>query len=371
MEPLRDYQEVPVIDFQPNPHPASDFERSEILRNPGFAVHATDNVITATWSDGNWHDFRLEAFSPIRLDPRAMALHYGQSIFEGMKAVAQGDGSVALFRPDLNARRFANSALRLGIPPISVEMFLEACHTLVSHERAWVPDRPGTSLYVRPTLFAVEPCLTVRPAEEYRFELITLPAAPYFSAEFTAISVGVLPEYTRAAPGGTGAIKCAGNYAASYLAKKRTHDELGTDEVLWLDATTHTNLEELSGMNVMCVYEDGSVATPRLEGTILPGVTRDSILHLGRALGKEMHERDITLEELRSGRVVEMFACGTAAVIAPIGRVRQADHEDLVFGDGTPGPVATQLFGELVAIQRGESSHFPEWRHTVRHLPTL
>lgn len=353
-----------------SPTPITEIDR--IRNNPGFAVHATDHMISATWSDGEWTAAKLVPFANLSLDPRAMALHYGQSVFEGLKAIGRDDGEVALFRPDMNARRLQVSAERFAMPALPIGTFLEACELLVETEQDWIPTARGSSLYLRPILFATEPFLGVRPAKEYQLLVLASPAAPYFNASLQSITVGVLDEYTRASFGGTGAIKCAGNYAASYRAKQITHDEMGCDEVLWLDAATRTYVEELGGMNVMFVERNRDITrviTPRLDGTILPGITRASLLDLAPVLGFEVIERDIYLDELRaragSGEITEAFACGTAAVVAPIERIRQRQADDIVFNGGAVGEITTRLFDELVAIQRGESAHFSEWRHVV------
>ncbi len=362
------------IQMNPKETPTGLAEIDAVRANPGFAVHLTDHFISVRWSNGKWGTPTLRPVADLACDPRMMSLHYGQSAFEGMKAVARAGSEVALFRPDMNAARFARSAKRLAMPPYPEADFLEACETLVRTEQAWVPTDVGTSLYVRPIMFASEPSLSVRPAQEYELLFLSLPTAPYFNASMECISVGVLDEYSRAAKGGTGDIKCAGNYAASYLAKQIAHDELHCDEVLWLDAETHSYVEELSGMNVAFIerrsgYKKPCLVTPRLDGTILPGVTRDSLIQLAPTLGIDVNERDVYLEELEmnvaSGEVREAFACGTAAVVAPIHRIVRRDADDITFGDGEPGEVTRLLFDEIVAIQRGESDRFPTWRHVV------
>lgn len=350
------------------PTPAD--EVSALLENPGFAVRNTDHMATARWADGKWSDFAITPYKALELDPRAMALHYGQAIFEGMKAFACPDGSVSVFRAEANAERLVVSAERMAMPPLPVDTFLQACDELIRTDQRWIPTAKGTSLYLRPYMFATEAHIGVRAAVEFEFVVIALPAAPLFSSTFDAISVAVMDNYVRAARGGTGEAKCAGNYAASLLAKNEAK-ALGCSEVLWLDAAEHTYIEELSGMNVFVVEGSGDSAkliTPPLNGTILRGITRDSILQVGAALGYGVEEREISIDEISkraaSGEITEAFACGTAAVIAPIGSIRRRE-EEIQLADGKPGATTTRLYNELVAIQEGRSSQFPEWRHVV------
>lgn len=353
-------------------HLASENEIAAIHADPGFAVHASDHMASARWSNGEWTDLRIHPFEPIKLDPRAMALHYGQEIFEGLKAFAIDDGSVAMFRPEENAKRFVLSAERMAMAPLPVEVFIDACEELIRIDQRWIPTTPGSSFYLRPFMYASEPHIGVRAALEFSFSVIALPTAPFFSATFDAITVGVVDQYVRAAKGGTGEAKCAGNYAASLLAKQQVV-AMGCAEVLWLDAKEHRYVEELSGMNLFFVeHRDGMndrLVTPPLNGTILRGVTRESLLQLCATLGYETEEREITIDELetrtKSGEISEAFACGTAAVIAPIGRVKRRDQDEIVFGSGKPGETTTRLYDELVDIQKGRSELFPEWRHIV------
>lgn len=358
-----------LIQRSANETPAN--EVAEILANPGFGVYRTDHMVMAKWSNGNWHDFQVVPFEDLKIDPRAMALHYGQEIFEGLKAFAGDNGKITMFRPNANAARMQVSAERMAMPTLPVEDFVEACDQLVRIDQRWVPSTPGTSLYIRPYMFATEAHIGVRSAHEFHFMVIALPVAPFFSAGFEPISLAVLDEFTRAAKGGTGEAKCAGNYAASLLAKQHAKD-MGCSEVLWLDAAEHKYIEELSGMNVFFVEETANgprLITPNLNGTILHGITRDSLMQLAPVLDIETEERDITIDEIETraakGEITEAFACGTAAVIAPISDLKFEGGKTVTFGNGKPGKTTTRLYEELIAIQQGHSALFPEWRHVV------
>jgi branched-chain amino acid aminotransferase len=301
------------------------------------------------------------------LDPSTVVLHYGQSIFEGFKAYRPADGSIVTFRPERNATRFQRSARRLALPELSVEDFLAAADLLISADAAWVPGEPGTSLYLRPLMFGSEVGLGVRPASEVTFLLIASPAGAYFAGGVKPVTIWLSQEFTRAAPGGTGAAKCAGNYAASLIAQQEAIEH-GCDQVMFLDAEERRWIEELGGMNLFFVRDDGSLVTPALTGTILEGITRDSVITLARDAGREVVERRVSFaewaEDVRAGRVVETFACGTAAVITPVGRVRTADG-DVVVGDGEPGPVTLGIRDQLLGIQHGTAPDTYGWLHRV------
>src|SRR5689334_21482572 len=354
-----------------NPNPRSDAERAAILANPGFGRYFTDHMVRIDWTatDG-WADGQVVPYGPLQLDPAAMALHYGQEIFEGLKAYRQPDGSVATFRPDVNARRFQRSAERLAMAELPEELFVESLRALADVDRAWVPETADHSLYLRPFMISTEVGLGVRPANAYSCLLIASPAGSYFPGGVRPVSVWLSTEYTRAAPGGTGEAKCAGNYAASLVAQARAAEE-GCDQVVWLDAVEHRWVEEMGGMNLYFVYGSGRsarVVTPALTGTLLPGVTRDSLLQLARDLGYTAEEGKISTEEWRegnaSGAITEVFACGTAAVITPVGSVKSANGEWTI-GDGTPGPVAMQLREHLVGVQTGRLPDAHGWMHTL------
>jgi branched-chain amino acid aminotransferase len=358
--------DAPALDFTRIPHPAPvpGATRDQAIADPGFGKVFTDHMVTIEWSDGRgWHDAQVGPRGPLSLDPAAAVLHYAQEIFEGLKAYRLSDGAMALFRPDENARRFNASADRLAMPNLPEDTFVEAVRQLVAADRDWFPSVEGGSLYLRPFMFASEAFLGVRPAKQYKFLVIASPAGNYFKAGVPAVGIWVSRDYTRAAPGGTGAAKCGGNYAASLVphAAAVAH---GFDQVCFLDAAEHQWVEELGGMNVFFAFDDGSLITPPLGGTILPGITRDSLIRLAREDGLEVREERYGIDQWRtdaaSGRLVECFACGTAAVVTPIGRVASDDGEFTV-GSGGPGQLTSRLRQRLVAIQRGEAEDTHGW----------
>lgn len=323
-------------------------------------------MATAAYADGTWGELSVEPFANLSLSPAAMVLHYGQAVFEGLKAFRQADGSVALFRPQDNARRFDASAIRLAMPPLPAGLFLAACEAVVRADAASIPTGNGESFYLRPMMFATEPALGVRAAHEYAFVVLGSPVGAYFGDAAHAISVWADPSLVRAAPGGTGAAKCSGNYAASLIAKTEAVAR-GCDEALWLDAREHRLVEELGGMNFVAVEAttDGPcLVTPPLSDTILDGVTRRSLLALGNHLGFKTDERAVPLDDLSRGRFTEAFACGTAAVVVPIGSVVTADGV-IAIGDGQPGTTTLGLRAELVALQEGRAADPFGWRYPV------
>jgi branched-chain amino acid aminotransferase len=344
--------------------------RSEILANPGFGQWFTDHMLTATWTpDAGWHDAGIRAYAPLSLDPATAVLHYAQAIFEGMKAYRHADESIWTFRPEVNGARFARSARRMALPELPVEAFVEAVDLLVRTDADWVPsasDDGEGSLYLRPFMFASEVFLGVRPAKQVTFCVIASPAGAYFASGVEPVSIWLSSEYTRAAPGGTGAAKCAGNYAASLIAQHEALEH-GCDQVCFLDAVERRWVEELGGMNLYFVYSDGSVVTPELTGTILEGVTRASILELAADMGHKVDERRVSIDEWRegvaSGDITEVFACGTAAVITPLGRLAW-DGGELSMGD-EPGPVTTSIRQALLDIQYGRADDAHGWLHRV------
>jgi branched-chain amino acid aminotransferase len=358
------------LDFEihPNPQPVSAAERAALLANPGFGRIFTDHMVTIRYADGKgWYDARVEARAPIPMDPATAVLHYAQEIFEGLKAYHAADGGVTMFRPDANARRFNTSAERMSMAPLPEQVFLDSLHQLIDVDREWVPTAAEGSLYLRPFMFATEVFLGVRPAQEYLYVLIASPVGSYFSGGVQPVTLWVSQEYTRAAPGGTGAAKCGGNYAAS-LAAQAEAIEHGCDQVVFLDAVHRKYVDELGGMNVFFVYDDGTLVTPPLTGSILPGITRDSVITLARAAGRTVHERPVGIDDWRadaaSGKLREVFACGTAAVITPIGVVRTPDGE-IVAGDGGGGEVTMGLRQQLVDLQRGRADDPYGWVHRV------
>ena len=355
-----------------HPHPVSDGRRAEILRAPGFGNHFTDHMVSIDFDrDRGWHGARVTPYGPIALDPAAMVLHYAQEIFEGLKAYRQPDGSVAAFRPEANAQRFVTSAERLAMPPLPVEDFVGSLRALLSADVGWVPEAGGEeALYLRPFMFATEPSLGVRPSDEYRYVVIASPAGAYFSGGVKPVSVFLSTEYVRASPGGTGAAKFGGNYAASLLAQAQAAEE-GCDQVVWLDAVERRYIEEMGGMNLFFVLGTGSdaeIVTPELSGSLLPGITRDSLLTLAADAGYRVTERKISTAELRdgvaAGVISEVFACGTAAVITPVGRVK-SDTDDYLVGDGTTGEVTQALRDTLTGLQRGTFADTHGWMTTL------
>ena len=354
------------IDFATIPHPAPvpSATRDQSIADPGFGTVFTDHMVSIDWDEGQgWHNAQLCARGPIALDPAASVLHYAQEIFEGLKAYRLADGSMALFRPDQNAQRFNASARRLAMPELPEEAFIEACRLAVLADRDWFPKVDGGSLYIRPFMFANEHFLGVRPAKKYKFLVIMSPAGNYFKSGAPAVSIWVSSDYTRAAPGGTGAAKCGGNYAASLVPQAEAIAN-GHDQVVFLDAAERKWIEELGGMNLFFVFEDGSMVTPPLGGTILPGITRDSLLTLAREEGLTIREERYSLDQWRedagSGKLVETFACGTAAVVTPVGKVSGHDGE-FTIGSGGPGQMTTKLREKLVSIQRGTSEDRHGW----------
>lgn len=348
---------------QPHPAPLAPADRAAILANPGFGTAFTDHMVRIDYSaDAGWHDPRVVPYGPIALDPAAAVLHYAQEIFEGLKAYRLDDGGIALFRPQANAARFNASARRLAMPELPEELFVSAVTEQVLADRDWFPTVEGGSLYLRPFMFASEPFLGVRPARSYTFLVIASPAGNYFKSGAPAVSLWV-SDYTRAAPGGTGAAKCGGNYAASLVPTAEAFAR-GHDQVLFLDAAEHRWIEELGGMNLFFVMADGSIVTPPLSGTILPGITRESLIALAREEGLTVREERYALEQWRadaaSGRLVETFACGTAAVVTPVGQVSDANGS-FIIGSGGPGQLTQKLRARLVAIQRGQETDRHGW----------
>jgi branched-chain amino acid aminotransferase len=360
-----------TIDKRPKAQPMAAAERAKLLEGLGFGRVFTEHMVTIPYREPDgWQRGSLVPYAPISLDPAASVLHYGQAIFEGFKAYRQADGSVATFRPDANARRFNQSAERLAMPPLPVERFIEAADVLIGTDRSWVPAGSGESMYLRPLAIATEAALGVRPAKEYTFLLFGSPSGQYFPQGVKPVSVWLCTDYVRAAPGGTGAAKCAGNYAASLVAQQKAIDA-GCQQVVWLDAIKHQYVEEMGGMNLFFVYEQAGgtkLVTPALNGALLAGITRDSILTLAAELGYDKEERLISTEDwgrdLANGTLKEVFACGTAAVITPVGQVKFEGGSWAIHG-GEPGPVATRLRETLLDIQYGRVPDKHGWMHRV------
>ena len=358
------------INLNPNANPVADADRDEKIAAGGFGKYYTDNMVTIDWSEADgWSDANLNAYGPITLDPATAVFHYGQEIFEGMKAYSQPDGSISLFRPDANAMRFARSAARLALPELSVEEFIETITTLVKQDRKWVPKKVGESLYIRPFMFATEVGLGVRPSNKAKYVLIATPAGAYFNAA-NAVTVWISTEYVRAAIGGTGEAKCGGNYAASLVAQKQAATK-GCDQVVWLDAVERRWVEEMGGMNLYFVKgsgKDATVITPKLTGTLLPGITRDSILTVAKDLGYKVEEVMLSIDDWRdgvaSGEITEIFACGTAAVVSAVGAAK-SEFGTWTTGDGKPGPITMQIRETLLGIQHGTIADKHGWNVKV------
>jgi branched-chain amino acid aminotransferase len=353
------------FEIQPAANPTSDKARAAKLTDPGFGRVFTDHMAIVRYNQAKgWHDARVESRANFPLDPAAAVLHYAQEIFEGLKAYKRDNG-INLFRPDANARRFHNSAERMAMAPLPESVFIEAVEQLVRIDSAWIPGGEG-SLYLRPFMIASEVFLGVKPSAEYIFAVIASPVGSYFKGGPAPVSIWVSENYTRAAIGGTGAVKCGGNYAASLRAQAEAIDR-GCDQVVFLDAVERRYIEELGGMNVFFVFDDGSMLTPPL-GTILPGITRDSIIALAKDSGTGVREEAYTIEQWRtdaaSGKLKEAFACGTAAVISPIGKVCSASGDFLISG-GAAGPVAMGMRKKLVDIQYGRAADPHNWIRKV------
>lgn len=349
--------------------PVPEETRREILVDPGFGKHFTDHMATAVWTpDDGWHERRVEPLAPFSLHPSAAVLHYAQEIFEGLKAYRHADGSIWLFRPGFNARRFARSAERLALPQLPEEDFLASVEELVRADRAWVPEADGEgSLYVRPFMFASEAFLGVRPAEHITYSVIAGPAGPYFSGGVTGISLWISSEYTRAGRGGTGAAKCGGNYAGSLAAQLEARRN-GCDQVLYLDDTGGDgDLEESGTMNLFVVTSAGELVTPGL-GTILDGLTRDTVLALAEDFDLTPVERPFSLTDLRGGAadgtVTEVFAAGTAAVITPITAFKSATTA-FAIGNATPGKHTLAIREHILDLQYGRTPDTRGWLHRV------
>jgi len=347
---------------------ATNEERSAAMEAPAFGMVFTDHLARATWTaDEGWHNRRIEPMQDLALHPGATILHYGQQAFEGLKVYAHADGSVWLFCPEANAARLAASAARMALPALPEEDFLAAIDALVTTDRAWVPTAAESSLYLRPLLIGTEPTLSVRASHTVEFVLMACPVGAYFPNGVKPVSIWVAQGYHRAGPGGTGTAKSAGNYAASLLPQQQAQDN-GCEQVLFLDAREDKYIEELGGMNVFLVHRDGSVLTPRLTGTILEGVTRSSVITLLTESGRTVSERDVTLEELRegieSGDICEVFACGTAAVVTPLGSLKSPTF-DVVVGDGSAGRVTMGIRETLTDIYYGRADDAHGWMRRI------
>jgi branched-chain amino acid aminotransferase len=340
---------------QPRPHPPE----SELK----FGRVFTDHMFLADWEEGmGWTSPRIVPFGPLSFSPAAAGLHYGQSMFDGLKAFRGDDGKLRIFRLDRHCARMKEGAARLCMAEVDTELMRQAILELVRVEREWVPSAPGTSLYIRPAMFATEPFLGVRPASSYLFFIITSPVGAYYAEGMGPVKIRIEDRYVRAAPGGLGAVKAAANYVASLKASEEAK-HAGFAQVLWTDALEHSALEEVGTMNLFVRIGD-EFATPELSGTILGGVTRDSVITLLRRWGYAVNERRILVEELlrahRAGTLKEVFGTGTAAVISPVGELGWK-HQRFVIGDGQPGEISRRLFTAITDIQYGRAADPDGW----------
>ena len=328
-----------------------------------FGKTFTDHMFIMDYTAGQgWHDGRIVPYGPLALEPSAMVLHYAQEVFEGLKAYRTADGTVQLFRPIDNARRLKDSCERLCIPPIPEEDFVEAVKTLVTVDKEWVPDLPGTSLYIRPFIIATDASLGVHASHSYLFCIITGPVGAYYAAGINPVKIYVESDDVRAVKGGTGYTKCGGNYAASIRAGERA-EEQGYAQVLWLDGVHRKYIEEVGSMNVMFKI-DGKIVTPMLTGSVLPGITRRSCIQLLKDWGYDVEERLITAQELfdaaKAGKLDEAWGTGTAAVVSPIGEMGWEDQHVVVNG-GQIGPITQKLYDTLTGIQWGTQPDPHDW----------
>lgn len=354
---------VPVIPVtrtsNPRPRPAEDAL--------GFGKYFADHMLIVEYVDGQgWLEPRIVPYGDLALDPAASVLHYGQAMFEGLKAYRMADGRVALFRPDRNAHRMATGAARLSMPAIDEQVFVQGIAQLVATDADWVPSAPGTALYIRPTLIATEPFLGVRASKTYTFFVITGPVGAYYAGGLKPVRIWVECERVRAVRGGIGAAKAAANYVASLQVAEEARAR-GCDQVLWLDAIEHRYVEEVGTMN-LCLVIDGTLVTPPLGGSILPGITRDTVLTIARDWGLPIEERLVSIDEVRAahatGALQEVFGVGTAAVVSVVGTLA-SDEGDLVINGGQPGPIAQRLYDAITRLQYGLDPDPRGWRVVI------
>ncbi len=355
-----DIKVVPLKESEMRPVPTGNY---------GFGKTMTNRMFTQYYSsDKGWHDATIGPYGPFSLEPATSVFHYAQEIFEGTKAYRLTDGNINLFRPWENMKRFNNSARRMAMPNVDEEEHLEAIIQLISMDQEWTPSQPGSALYIRPTMIATEPFLGVHASSNYLHFVILSPVGAYFAEGFNPVPVHISHEYRRAVKGGTGAAKTGGNYAASLLAGADAKEK-GYSQVLWLDAIEGRFIEEVGAMNICFVYGDDHIVTPPLTGSILPGVTRDSVIKLGRHLGyqvtEEMVDVNDLLADIQSGKISEVFGCGTAAVIAPVGKFGYRDEEYIV-NNYEVGPVAKHLYQQLTDIQYGRILDPFDWTLTIK-----
>ncbi len=334
----------------------------------GFGKLFTDHMFMMNYDEGEgWHDARIVPFGPISLSPAAMCLHYGQEVFEGLKAYRAEDGRILLFRPDRNFARLNISNDRMCIPQLDEAFCMEALKKLIDIEKDWIPSAPGTSLYIRPFIFAADEMLGVHPGKHLIFMIILSPVGAYYAGGLDPVKIYMEDKYVRAVRGGTGFAKTAGNYACSLKSQAEAEEE-GYAQVLWLDGIERKYVEEVGAMNVFFVI-DGEVVTPELQGSILPGITRMSAIELMRSWGLKVTERRVSAEEImkaaREGRLNEMFGTGTAAVISPVGQLKLEDDVQVING-GKIGPISQKLYDTLTGIQWGKLEDSFHWTVEVK-----
>lgn len=334
----------------------------------GFGKYFTDYMFTMDWTkEEGWHNATIEPYGPIQLDPATMVLHYAQETFEGLKAYKTKEGKVLLFRPEMNAKRFANSNRRLCMEILPEEMFVDAIATLVSYEKDWIPTAEGTSLYIRPFMFATESAVGVHPSNAYKFMIVLSPVGAYYPEGVNPVKIYVEDEYVRATKGGTGFTKCGGNYAASIAAQVKA-EKLGYTQVLWLDGVERKYVEEVGTMNAMFIIGNKVVTAP-CDGTVLPGVTRDSVIQLLKSWGYVVEERHLSIDELmeagRNGSLQEAFGTGTAAVISPIGELNYKG-EIIKINNFKTGEITQRLYDTLTGIQWGKLEDTLHWTYEVK-----
>lgn len=333
----------------------------------GFGKRFTDHMFMMDYTEGKgWHDARIVPFQDLKISPACMVFHYGQEMFEGLKAYKGADGSAYLFRPDMNAKRTNSSNKRLVIPELPEEYFVEAVKAVVKVDEDWIPTDPGTSLYVRPFIIATDSFLGVAPSKTYLFMIILSPSGAYYESGLAPVGIWIEDEYVRAVKGGMGFSKTGGNYAASLIAQVKAHDE-GFSQVLWLDGVERKYIEEVGAMNIFFKI-NGTVVTPMLNGSILPGITRNSVITVCKDWGIPVEERRISVDELieaqKNGKLDEVFGTGTAAVISPVGKLRYVD-EVMTINGGKIGELSQKLYDTITGIQTGVLPDKFGWRVRV------
>jgi branched-chain amino acid aminotransferase len=347
---------------------ATPEQRKEKPRKYVFGANFSDHMFTQEYSSANgWHDAKISPYHPITLDPATSVFHYAQEIFEGLKAYRRPDGMINLFRPEENAARFTRSATRMAMQPVDEALHVEAIRALVALENDWVPHEEGASYYIRPAMIATRPTIGMAPSDSYLHFIIGGPAGAYYASGFNPIAVKISDKYRRSVVGGVGEAKTGGNYAASiYVATEAAKE--GYEQVLWLDAIHGRNVEEVGAMNICFVYEGSKIVTPALSGSILPGITRKSVLELSASLGYEMSEETVDVEQMladiESGKITEVFGCGTAAVISPVGRFGYKG-KDYVVNNNQTGVVAQRIYDQLTGIQYGTIEDTFGWTQVV------